>query len=72
MSTLAEQIRDVKAEIDCAVIQLDALATHRTELAACARRLQDMLGELTPVRPPSHADMRAVRIAVEAYADGKR
>ena len=64
--------RGVIGDLRKGVEACDEVARLRVELAALERRLREFDQELTPVRPPSRADIRAAFDNSVEFASGRK
>lgn len=71
LRSLATQAPDRKP-IDRAITACEDVARLRVELSALERRLIEIDQELTPVRPPSRADIKAAFDNSVDFAHGKK
>ena len=61
-----------RKELMDAISACEEVARLRVELSALERRLREFDQELTPVRPPSSADIKAAFDASVDFASGKK
>lgn len=63
---------EVQVALDRAIKAFESVARLRSDFAALERRLLEADEELTPVRPPSRADIKAAFDASVDFAQGRK